>query len=384
MFVIKAKHNVAKIMLPDESHLEESVTTQIYGFLNHPAFAKSNIVIMPDCHAGMGSCIGFTMTTNEYVIPCIVGVDIGCGVLSTKLNDDDINLEKLDNFIHNSIASGFSVNAKTPNPRGILGPLMERITEVGTRMKTDTNRNLHAMGSLGGGNHFIEIGIDEEDQKWLTIHSGSRKFGNDICMHHQNKAKEAMKKMFIGAAYHRLEFLTEEFGSKEYLEDMRVATTFAQINRELLTKKILEHLQKGCSLEPRHQIHSVHNYIDTHAGIIRKGAINASKDLEVVIPFNMKDGLILGKGKGNKDWNFSAPHGAGRVLSRKRAKEQLSLEDMQAGMKDAGVFTTSATKNTLDEAPGAYKDKDMIIKAMEDTVEVKKFVKPIYNFKAGA
>lgn len=381
MFILKGQYNIAKVMLPEESLLEEKTKGQIQGFLNNPAFGDANIAIMPDCHYGAGSCIGFTMTLNDYTIPNVIGVDIGCGVLSVCIGMPSIVLEDLDRFIHDNIASGFDVNPTDPkNPDTNTRALIHAVERTGCLIETNTSRNIKAIGSLGGGNHFIELGVDEESQKWLTIHTGSRKFGMDVCNYYQKMAETIMKKFFVKGNDENLAFLTKEIGAVEYAKDMETALFFAEMNRKLLAEKILDYLKVN---RRSLLVSSVHNYIDFNQGMIRKGAISALAGEKVVIPFNMEDGLIIGKGKGNKVWNWSAPHGAGRILSRKKAKAQLSVEKMQQGLKKAGVFTTSATAETLDEAPGAYKDAKMIIDAIEDTVEVERFVKPVYNFKAG-
>jgi RNA-splicing ligase RtcB len=385
MFNIRAKYNNANIMLPDESHIDETTKKQIYGFLNHPAFGNSYISIMPDCHAGAGSCIGFTMQMNDYIIPNIVGVDIGCGVCSVNIGKANIELGYLDNFIRANIPSGFSVNdrsdmkAKDLEYRvpGIF-QFKKSIMEISERIQSDANRNWCAVGSLGGGNHFIEVGIDENEDKWLTIHTGSRKFGLDIANYHQNKAKKLMKEMFIGSAYRDLEFMPIDKGGSDYILDMSVAQTFAKYNRMAIITKIMKYL----NVTPVKYAHSIHNFIDLEDKIIRKGAIRAYENESLVIPFNMEDGLIIGTGKSNPKWNHSAPHGAGRVLSRTKAKESLNLEDAKTSMANAGIYTTSLSENSLDEAKGAYKDKQLIIDSISETVDITNFVKPIYNFKA--
>lgn len=380
MFTIKGKYNFANVMLPDEGSIDDETKKQIYGFLNHPAFANSYIAVMPDCHAGNGACIGFTMKMNEYVIPNIVGVDIGCGVESINIGKIKIDLQKLDGFIRTHIPSGFSVNTKCDSfVKG--NTLKGRIEDISVKIGSDLNRNVLSVGSLGGGNHFIEVGQDEEKNIWITVHTGSRKFGLDICNYHQNVAKNFMRKVFHGAdAYNKLEFLIDK-DKENYLGDMMIAQEFATLNRNIILNKIREYLNIP-SIKVIKHVSSVHNYIDLYSQTIRKGAISAKEGEEVIIPFNMEDGLIIGKGRGNSKWNCSAPHGAGRLLSRTKAKQVLSLSEMKTNMDKAGVFTTSLSENTLDEAKGAYKDKDMILEVIKETVDVKHFVKPIYNFKA--
>jgi len=227
------------------------------------------------------------------------------------------------------------------------------------------------MGSLGGGNHFIEIGIDSEDFPWLTVHTGSRKFGLDICNYHQKRAKKHLEDNFVKGIPRGLEFLHND---EEYLNDMEIAQWFAHKNREEISNRILEFLD----VQVLKSIESVHNYIDLDNNIIRKGAVSAQKGEDIVIPFNMLDGLMIGKGKGSRKWNYSAPHGAGRIMSRTKAKEELNLEEVEKQMIDANIYTSNIP---LDEAPGAYKDKELILNSIDETMEVIDFIRPIYNFK---
>jgi len=394
MFEIKGKYNKAIVHLENELFLDEMTTSQIYTILNCPAFEglipEDNIHIMPDCHAGIGAVIGFTFKLNKYIVPNVVGVDIGCGVLTLELSEEvnNINFNVLDNFIRNNIPSGFSVNSITQLKKikdvveinkHLEYDILERIDFVSAKLKeTDLKRNRLSLGTLGGGNHFIEIGVDSKDTLFLTVHSGSRKFGLDIATHHQSIAKTNMKNKYKGAdAFKQLEWLNKK-EMNEYLQDMRVAQRYAQFNRWIIALKILDYLHSEVSFN----IESIHNYIDFDDLIIRKGAISSRENELLVIPLNMKDGIIIGKGKGNKDWNFSAPHGAGRILSRKKAKLGLNLEEALLDMKDAGIYTTSLNENSLDEAPGAYKSTNFILGAINDTIEVIDIIKPIYNFKA--
>lgn len=407
MIEIRGKYNFANVMLPNDSHLDEETKKQIYGFLNHPAFQNTYIAIMPDCHKGAGSCIGFTMKMNDYIIPNLVGVDIGCGVRSINLGKVDLDFAKIDNFIKENIPNGYNVNDKLIDLDNYdIGNYDMRIdydiiTEISEKIKNSKKikncnpaRNCLALGSLGGGNHFIEIGIDKDDNKWLTVHTGSRKFGLEIANYHQKIAAEFINKLFFGAsAYKGLEYLMVESNEgKEYLNDMRIAQAFAIMNRVIIIDKISDFIMDEFILKqnPKQnvifdkEIESIHNFIDFEDHVIRKGAIRSYEDEEVIIPFNMEDGLIIGSGKSNSKWNYSVSHGAGRILSRKKAKAQLNLEKAKKSMSDKGIYTTSLCKDTLDEVKDVYKDKDkdMIIKAIKETVDVKNFVKPIYNFKS--
>jgi len=400
MLEFRGKYNTAHVMI---NEVDETTVKQIYQFLNHPAFANTYIAIMPDCHAGKGAVIGFTMKMNDYVIPNVVGVDIGCGIESYCLGKIDIDYPALDKFIRANIPSGYNAH----NLSGINAckhflkynadivdffHLKDVVLRIGLEDKLD--RILGSVGTLGGGNHFIEIDEDPEGRKWLTVHSGSRNFGLQIAQYHQNKAKELMKKMFIGDAYKNLEFLPLDNGGARYLDDMYIAQKYAELNRYTMLKIILEdffkdtffaenchvyNISKGKS-ESVEYIKTVHNYINFNDGIIRKGAISAHEGERILIPFNMRDGIAVCRGRGSSKYNFSAPHGAGRILSRSKAKETLSMDEFKASMQ--GIYTTSVHESTLDESPMAYKDKDLIIKNIHETADMEFFMKPVYNFKA--
>lgn len=381
MITMKGKYNSANIMIDE---IDESTKEQIQEFLNHPAFGDSYIAIMPDCHAGKGTVIGFTMKMNNYIIPNVIGVDIGCGMLSAKLpiKAKDINLEKLDEFIKAEIPYGFGINSSYNKSDKYFNTQVKNVCD---KIEIDYKKALKAIGSLGGGNHFIELGIDTtpEENIWITIHSGSRNFGLRVANYYQNKAKENLKKYFIRDQYKNLEFLlvNEEDGIG-YLYALAIAQRFAFENRIEILTRINNFF--NCINEKR--IHSIHNYIslsDIGNRIIRKGATSALLDEDVIIPFNMRDGIAICKGKGNPKYNYSAPHGAGRILSRKKAKETLSTVEFQKQMSNAGIYTTTANVDTLDEAPDAYKDMNLILKNIKETVDVQFMIRPIYNFKAG-
>lgn len=396
MIIMKGKYNIAKIFLP-EDQFEEMTKNQIQTFLNHPAFKGNPICIMPDTHAGIGGVIGFTFEMNNYVVPNVVGVDIGCGVSSYNLGQISIDLQKLDLFINKNIPSGFHLNNhKNPQEKlkshlKVLDEDFEKYYRLEGALEDITNKInpkkyndfCNSIGSLGGGNHFIELGKDDNDNLWLTVHTGSRNFGLQVANYHQNKAKLLLKQFFIeDDRYKYLEFLPLNNGGNDYLNDMKWAQRYASLNREVILSRIVKGAFKEV-YDRKNTVESIHNYIDYDTNMIRKGAISAKLDEKVVIPFNMEDGLIIGKGLGNKEWNYSAPHGAGRILSRTKAKEILNLDDAKKSMSEKGIYTTSLNLDTVDEVKGAYKDKDMIIEAIKDTVKITNFVKPIYNFKAG-
>lgn len=368
MIEIKGKYNTAKVMIDE---IDQTTRAQIESFVNQEAFANSNIAIMPDCHAGNGACIGMTMQLTDKVIPNVIGVDIGCGVTSVKFKSDEIDLGRLDRLIKQNIPSGFEINkAVCEGAR----PLEPKVTYVCKTIGIDAYKALLAIGSLGGGNHFIELGKDSLGFYWLTVHSGSRNFGLRVANYFQEKARQLNKDANVQEG---LEYLVK--GSDEYSQYLRclnIAQKFAKSNR----REILHRITTVLNVEVLATVESIHNFIDDN-GIIRKGAVRADKDQMVLIPFNMRDGIALCKGKGNPDWNNSAPHGAGRVLSRTQAKKNISLEEVRGQMREAGIYTSSLNNSTVDEAPGAYKDMELIKSCIGETVEIIDMIKPIYNFK---
>ncbi len=328
---------------------------------------------MSDCHAGNGAVIGLTMKVNDYIIPNVIGVDIGCGMLSVRLGIDDpesFDPAELDDVIRHSIPSGFNIHQC---PIDIDDQKVE-IGETCERIGIDTAKALRAIGSLGGGNHFIEVGLNGADY-WLTIHSGSRNFGLRVANFYQAKAKDGLGRYFIDG-YKDLEFMPADTpDAMDYLHDMAVAQRFAETNR----KKMAERICYGIIADPLDTISSIHNFIGDDM-IIRKGATSAKLGEKIIIPFNMRDGLAMCTGKGNKKYNFSAPHGAGRILSRRRAKESINLDDFKDSM--SGIYSSCISESTLDESPMAYKDMDLILDNISETVDIDFMVKPIYNFKA--
>jgi RNA-splicing ligase RtcB len=326
-----------------------------------------------NCHAGAGAVIGFTSTLGSKVIPNVIGVDIGCGISSYNMGKIDLNFEEVDKIIKDNIPSGFSVREK-PLQKYLLDKfdhknLLEKVEEICTRTNQDYNRVERSLGTLGGGNHFIEIGEDQNGDKWLTVHTGSRNFGLKVALFHQNIAKKSNPNGDLS--------YLEGAEADAYYHDMKVAQEYAEANRVVIATDILRNLRA------RHteMVESVHNYINFNQGIVRKGAISAAAGERVVIPWNMRDGLVLGVGKGNEDWNSSAPHGAGRVMGRVVAKKTLDIEDFKKSME--GIWTSCVSQETLDESPMVYKNHEEIETHLHETVEVTHRVKPLYNFKAG-
>ena len=405
MIEIKGKYNTAKVFT---DNIEEEAISQIVNLLNQEFVKDSKIRIMPDTHAGAGCVIGFTAYLGDKVIPNLVGVDIGCSMLTVELGKIEIDLEKLDKTIHEYVPSGTNIH----EVRMTRFPKLEELYCY--RNLKDTKRIERSIGTLGGGNHFIEINVDSQENKYLVIHTGSRNLGHQVATFYQDLAvdlcsgkedyydkrdeiiktyKEQGRRKEIQQAlielkkqYEELQpnypkelcFLTGKF-REYYLHDMEICQEYAELNRETIASIILGEMFSK-ELRDYNHFHTVHNYIDFKDNIIRKGAISAYKDEKVLIPINMRDGSVLAIGKGNEDWNNSAPHGAGRLMSRTKAKEKLNMEDFKQQME--GVYSTSISENTLDEAPMAYKPIDEILENIKDTVEVIDVIKPIYNFKA--
>ena len=382
-------------------NIEDKAVGQIYQLLDQPAFRDAKVRIMPDVHAGAGCVIGFTANLGDKVIPNIVGVDIGCGMHVIKLGHINIDLEALDTFIHDNIPAGFAVNGKIQKPFDLKALFCYDELE-------NKNRLSLGIGSLGGGNHFIELDEDEEGCKYLVIHTGSRNLGKQVCKIYQDRATFECRNLAkplidakiaeLKAAGRQIEIpeaikaINEQYkdysvpkelcylegeSREQYLHDMKLCQVYAVLNRQVIADKIKAFLG---IIKPEDEWECIHNYIDDE-NMVRKGAIAAHKGQKVIIPLNMRDGSILGIGKGNEDWNESGPHGAGRLLSRGEAKRTLSVEDFKESME--GIFTTTVNESTLDESPMVYKPAQEIIDAIGDTVEITSIIRPIYNFKAG-
>ncbi len=371
MITIKGAYNSAKVFLDE---VDEGTLGQLHELCNQPFVAGLKIRVMPDTHVGMGCTIGTTMTIKDKVVPGHVGVDIGCGVLVGRIPAREIDFAKLDRVIRGNVPSGFEV-------RHSLHRLASRARLADLKCAAHIkkmNRIEMSIGSLGGGNHFIEVASSEDGTSYLCIHTGSRNLGKQIAEHYQDVAVRALgRKRDGGAKVPKFMAYVEGEDLAHYMNDMTIAQEFADLNR----KAIAEVIARGMNWELMDTFITTHNYIDAEEGILRKGAVAAHKGQMLVIPINMRDGSIIAVGKGNPDWNFSAPHGAGRLLSRSQAKRTLTLEQYKHSM--AGIFTTSVDPDTLDEAPMAYKPMELILDAIADTVEVRHVIKTLYNFKAG-
>lgn len=391
-------------------NIEDKALEQINVLMEQKPFENSKVRIMPDVHAGKGCVIGFTADLGNKVIPNIVGVDIGCGMLCVELGKIDLDLERMDEIINKYIPSGREIEEiKVMN--------FPKIKDLHCyRELKDTKRFERAIGTLGGGNHFIEIDEDEEKNKYLVIHTGSRNLGKQVAEYYQNLAidlcsgkeemfkkkekiikeyKEQGRKKEIQKALIELEkeykenkpSLPKELCYLEgkyremYLHDMAICQDYAHWNRIVIADKIIYNYFKNELPKPEICFfETVHNYISFEDNIVRKGAISAKKGERVIIPMNMRDGSIIAIGKGNEDWNCSAPHGAGRIMSRNKAKETFNLAEFEKTME--GIYTSSVVEETIDEAPFVYKPMQEIIENIKDTVEIERIIKPIYNFKA--
>lgn len=400
MIEIIGKYNAAKCFAVT---LEDVALEQIKSVCDTAAFANSKIRIMPDVHAGKGCTIGTTMTITDKIVPSMVGVDIGCGMYTVYLGKIDIDFEKIDKAAH-----------FIPSGRNVWEGRQERfdLTKLRCyRNLRDTKRLERSLGTLGGGNHFIEVDVDDEGGKYLIIHSGSRNLGTQVADFYQqiavdlNLGKEEYfkKREEIIATYKaegrraeiqaELKRLEREWESKEptlprdlcylygsfmedYLHDVDICQKFAERNRAKMAEIILERV----GMVALNTFQTIHNYVDVKEMILRKGSVSAKKDEKLLIPINMRDGGLICIGKGNEDWNCSAPHGAGRLMSRTAAFERLTMEEYQKEMQ--GIYSTCINTATLDESPMAYKSMDEIVEQIQPTAEIVARIKPIYNFKA--
>lgn len=405
MLEVKGSYATAKVFAKT---IEKTAVEQIELLCNQEFTKSSKIRIMPDVHSGKGCTIGFTANLGEMVIPNIVGVDIGCGMLCVKLGRVELDFNKFDEVVKKYVPYGFEVH------EGRITKFADIQKMNCYRQLKDTKRIIHSLGTLGGGNHFIELDRDDEDFVYLVIHTGSRNLGKQVAEYYQNMAydilcgadklmekqnalikeyKEQGRRAEIQTAIIELK---KEFKHKEtkipkdlcyltgkyrqmYLDDMKICQEYASLNRELIANLILNNYF-GSTLEDYEHFETIHNYIDLKNNIVRKGAVSAEKNEMLLIPINMRDGSLICVGKGNKDWNCSAPHGAGRLLSRTAANEKLSMNQYQETMK--GIFSTCINEFTLDESPMAYKNINEIVETITPTAEIVKKIMPIYNFKA--
>lgn len=398
MISVKGAYNTALCFC---AALDQTAEQQIRAVCDQPAFADSRIRIMPDVHAGMGCTIGTTMTISDKIVPGMVGVDIGCGMETVRLLEREIDLDRLDAYIRAAIPCGREIRA-TPHAFSDLIDL----TALHCAAAVNLARAQRSIGTLGGGNHFIEIDRGEDGALYLVVHSGSRHLGSEVAKFYQDEGRRAL----WGGARHQIESTIAQMKAAgreheiekvirtlkkehpvdlprdlayvegrlfhEYIDDMRIIQRFAALNR----KAMVDSLLSGMGLTCAEAFTTIHNYIDTDAMILRKGAVSAKAGEKLLIPINMRDGSLICTGLGNKEWNYSAPHGAGRLMSRKEAFQQLDMDVYRAEM--AGIYSTCVLPDTLDESPMAYKRMDDIISQIGPTADIVERIKPVYNFKA--
>ncbi len=394
MFEVKGRFNTAKIFT---DVVDDVSVGQVIELCNQEFCRDSQIRLMPDIHAGAGCTVGTTMTIKDKVVPNLVGVDIGCGMETVQLQEKDLDLTRLDKLIYAKIPSGFAIRQRAHKYNKLID-----LSKLKCAAHTDLNRAQLSLGTLGGGNHFIEANRDDEGRVYLVVHSGSRHLGLEVANYYQNAGYKALRAFNANKLIAELkaagrqqeienQLKVQGLANKipkalayvegdlftDYLHDMWLVQQFAALNRQAMLDEIIS----GLGLHVVEQFTTTHNYIDTDAMILRKGSVSAQAGEILLIPINMRDGSLICRGLGNADWNYSAPHGAGRLMSRSAAKQAFDVAEFQAQM--SGIYTTSVGQSTLDECPMAYKSMDSIVENIAPTAEIIKVIKPIYNFKAG-
>ena len=399
MIEIRGKYNEAKIFT---DVVDSASLAQVQELCNQEFTAGSRIRLMPDIHAGKGCTIGTTMTITDKVVPNLVGVDIGCGMETVRVRETRLELQKLDKLIREKIPSGFSIRDKAHRYADEID--LEELCCAG---HVDLLRAAKSVGTLGGGNHFIEVDRDDDGALYVVIHSGSRHLGVEVAGYYQEAGYRELNRTDPASVEALTARLKAEGRDREirkelrklknlkrtpipkvlayvsgelfeqYIHDMKIVQQFAMLNRQAMMDEIV----KGMKLHVEEQFTTIHNYIDTDSRILRKGAVSAQAGERLLIPINMRDGSLLCVGKGNEDWNCSAPHGAGRLMSRAEAKQSFTVSEFKKQMEQ--IYTTSVSKATLDECPMAYKGMQDILDNIGPTAEVEKIIRPIYNFKAG-
>lgn len=399
MFELNGKYNTAKVYA---TIIDDVSSRQIIELCSQKFAEGEKIRIMPDVHAGAGCTIGTTMTVSDKIVPNLVGVDIGCGMETVRLKETHIELQKLDKLIYAKIPSGFNIRSKPHRYAEKIDLAKLRCFE-----RINADRAEKSLGTLGGGNHFIEADKGSDGSIYIVIHSGSRHLGLETAKYYQNEGyrqlnrssqKEINELIAEMKAQGREKQIQKELKKLEnvkrtdipkhlayvegklfddYIHDMKIVQEYAMLNRQAMMDEII----KGMGLHVTEQFTTVHNYIDTENMILRKGAVSAQAGEKLLIPINMRDGSLICIGKGNPEWNCSAPHGAGRLMSRSEAKQSFTVSEYKKQMN--GIFTTSVNQSTLDECPMAYKDMNAILDNIGETADVADIIKPIYNFKAG-
>lgn len=348
---------------------EDYALAQIRQLCDNEAFQNCKIRVMPDVHPGKVGTVGFTSTVGSRILPNIVGIDIGCGITMAKLKQKRVEFQKLDAVIREQVPAGARI-------RKIPHRFTERLNleELRCFASIQTGRVKNGLGTLGGGNHFIEIDRDDSGNLYAVVHTGSRHLGKEVTEYYLAKGQEQLKKEGISVPY-ELTYLEGKF-MEDYLHDLQIVQEYAAYNREA----ILDELTKGMKWKITEIWNCIHNYVDPRDGILRKGAVSAQKDEQVVIPVNMKDGILLGRGLGNPEWNYSAPHGSGRILKREEVKSHYTVSAYKKAMK--GIYSSCISRETLDEAPFVYRGIQEIQEAVIDTVQIEQILKPVYNFKS--
>ena len=398
MIELKGKFAEAKVFT---DVVDNESISQVINLLNQPYVEGSKVRMMPDIHAGAGCTIGTTMTIKDKICPNLVGVDIGCGMETIRIKETHIEPQKLDKVIRANIPSGFEIRSVPHRYAKDID-----LSDLHCAKRVNTNRAYNSIGTLGGGNHFIEANKDETGNIYIVVHSGSRHLGLEIANFYQESAYKSLtsySKEEIDAVITQLkesgrqkeiQNILKEMKAKKspvpkplayvegdmferYLHDMKIAQKFASLNRQAMMDIIV----KEMGLHVVEQFTTIHNYIDVDNMILRKGSVSAKDGERLIIPINMRDGSLICTGKGNSEWNYSAPHGAGRLMSRSAAKETFTVSEFKKQME--GIFTTSVNRSTLDECPMAYKSIEDIVGNIEPTVSIDAILKPIYNFKAG-
>ena len=400
MLEISGQYNTAKIFT---DVVDQASIGQVIALCNQEFVQGSRIRLMPDVHAGAGCTVGTTMTITDKVIPNLVGVDIGCGMETVRLREDRLELGRLDKVIREKIPSGFAIREKSPHR--FAGRI--DLEQLRCARHVDLLRGSKSVGTLGGGNHFIEVDRDDEGRLYLIVHSGSRHLGLQVANYYQNAGYQALNRSDPRAEQALAAALKAQGKEKsiqkelkklrntkrtaipkplayvsgalfdDYLHDMELVQRFAALNRQAMVDEIL----KGMKLHPEDQFTTIHNYIDTGDMVLRKGAVSAKEGERLLIPINMRDGSLVCTGLGNEDWNCSAPHGAGRLMSRSEAKQSFTVSAFKKEMD--GIYTTSVGADTLDECPMAYKPMEAIVDNIAPTAKIESVIRPVYNFKAG-
>lgn len=399
MLEVSGQYNTAKIFT---NVVDQASIAQVITLCNQEFVQGSRIRLMPDVHAGAGCTVGTTMTITDKVVPNLVGVDIGCGMETVRLREDHIEMQKLDRVVRENIPSGFAIREKAHRYAGRI-----ELEELCCARHVDLLRGEKSVGTLGGGNHFIEVDRDDQGRLYLIVHSGSRHLGLQVANFYQNAGYQALNRSDPQSEQELIAQLKAQGKEKsiqkelkklrntkrtaipkplayvsgalfdDYLHDMEIVQRFAALNRQAMVDEIL----KGMKFRAEDQFTTIHNYIDTGEMVLRKGAVSARAGERLLIPINMRDGSLICTGLGNEDWNCSAPHGAGRLMSRAEAKQSFTVSAFKKEMD--GVYTTSVGAATLDECPMAYKPMEAIVDNIAPTAQIERIIRPVYNFKAG-